>query len=263
MKQDKLSHAAGLVVEARLARRPLAQLPASCRVDDLEDAYETQDRANSILEARLGRRVGFKIGGTTESMRRYLKAPEPMGGEVFASTVHESGARLGFEDYLRPGIETEIAVRLARPLPARPAPYGREEVGEAIGTVMAAIELVDDRYEDFAAIGAPTLIADNVFNAACILGEELADWRHLLLDQLQARTFIGGAQVAQGMSDALLGHPLDALAWLANRRAAQHRGLDAGAFVSLGSITPVQWLAAPGTARIEVDGLGTVELTLV
>lgn len=263
MDRKGLCDAAALVATARLERRKLPRLPAACGVDDLDDGYRVQERANCLLEERLGKRVGFKIGGTTESMRRYLRIAEPLGGEVFASDVHENGARLAFADRVRPGIETEIAVRLARPLRARPARYGREEVAEAVDTMMAAIELVDDRYEDFAAAGGPTLVADNVFNAACILGEELSGWRHLALDRLLARTLIDGSEVARGTSDALMGHPLDALVWLANRRSAQGHGLDAGAFVSLGSITPVQWLAAPGTARIEVEGLGAVEVTLV
>lgn len=262
MDQKNLSDAAALVARARIEGQALARLPDWCCVHDLDDAYEAQERANCLLESSLGPRVGFKIGATAESMRRYLGMDEPAGGEVFASTVHVSGASIAFARLQRPGIETEIAVRLVRPLPARPARYSREEVGEAVGAVMAAIEVVDDRYTDFRAAGAPTIIVDNVFNAACILGEELADWRHLQLDQLQARTFLDGALVAEGTSDALLGHPLDALAWLANRRAAQGRGLDAGAFVSLGSITPVQWLARPAGARIEVDGLGEVSVRL-
>ena len=153
-------------------------------------------------------------------------------------------------------------VRLGQDLPPRPAAYGRDEVAAAVAEVMAAIELVDDRYQDFVRIGAATLIADNAFDAGSLLGPPVMDWRPLDLGNLQARTLRDGAVIAEGRSDALLGHPLKALAWLANRRSSLGLGLAAGTFVSLGSITPVEWVAAPARYRIEVEALGSVEVTV-
>ena len=194
-----------------------------------------RQHANALLEAKLGRRVGHKIGGTTEAMRRYINVPEPLAGEVFAAQVHADGATVRRTDFVRLGIETEIAVRLGGDLPARDLPYGRDEVANAVASFHAAIELVDDRYVDFATIGGPTQIADNAFDAGSVLGEPVTDWRNLDLGGLTARTFREGALIASGLSDALLGHPLDALAWLANRRARLGWGLAAGAFVTLGT----------------------------
>jgi 2-keto-4-pentenoate hydratase len=227
-----------------------------------DEGYAVQAAANARLAATLGPVVGHKIGGTNKAMRGWIGFDEPVGGEVFASTVHASGVTLAHDNFLRPGIETEIAVRLAHALPARPEPWTRPEVEAAVGEVMAAIELVDDRYQDFRTAGPATIIADNAFNAASILGEPARGWRGLALDRLAARTFIDGALVAEGTSDALLGHPLAALLWLAERRRRLGLGLAAAAFVSLGSITPVQWLDGPAQARIEVAGLGVVRVTL-
>ncbi len=262
MRDGDIDKAAAFVIEARLARRRLKALPAALEVTRLEHGYAIQDHANVRLAARLGQRVGYKIGGTTEAMRAYIRVPEPIAGEIFESTVHPSGARLRLADYVRPGIETEIAVRLAMPLPRRARPYGVEEVGEAVGSVMPAIELVDDRYEDFRTMGAPLMIADNAFNAGSVLGAPTSDWRGLPLDRLNARTRIDGRLVAEGPSSELMGHPLAALTWLANRLSSLDRGLEAGCFVSLGTITPVQWVSEPCRVRIEIESLGAVELTL-
>jgi 2-keto-4-pentenoate hydratase len=260
MDAEALAAAAGTVATARLAGRRLGRLEA---LASLEDGYAVQAVANARLEAALGPRVGHKIGGTTADMRRYLAVEEPMAGEIFARQVHPDGAEVRRDGFLRLGIETEIAVRLGRDLPPRDRPYGRADVAAAVAEVMAAIELVDDRYEDFATIGAATLIADNVFDAGSILGEPAAGWRALDLGALAARTIRDGALLAEGRSDALYGHPLDALAWLARRRSTLGLGLAAGTFVSLGSITPAQWADAPGRYRIEVEGLGAVELEAV
>ena len=259
MDEAKLATAALAVVETRLAAGRLARLGG---LSSLEDGYLVQQRANGLLEGRLGARVGHKIGGTTAAMRRYIHAPEPLGGEIFARQLHPDGATIRRADHVRLGIETEIAVRLAVDLPPRPRPYGRAEIADAVASMMAAIELVDDRYVDFTTIGAPTLVADNAFDAGSILAPPVASWRGLALDRLTARTFRDGKLVAQGCSDTLLGHPLDALAWLANLRSRLGWGLAAGTFVSLGSITPVQWVEQPSAWLIEVESLGAASVTV-
>lgn len=259
MDEQVLAAAAERVARCRLKREPLPRLDG---VSSLLDGYAVQERANALLERHLGHRVGHKIGGTTETMRRYIRAPEPLAGEIFERQVHEDGGTVARADFRRLGIETEIAVRLALALPPRPLPYSRAEVGEAVGEMMAAIEIVDDRYTDFTTVGAATLIADNAFDAGSVLGSPAPDWRRLDLAALTARTFEDGTLLATGRSDALLGHPLDALAWLADHRSSLGLGLAAGNFVSLGSITAVHWVTRPATFRIVVEGLGEVSLTV-
>lgn len=255
MNGAELTAAADRVVEARLARRRLSRLAG---VDSLEDGYAVQQRANARLEQALGRRVGHKIGGTTETMRRYINVPEPLGGEVFAERVHANGAEVRRADYVRLGIETEIAVLLATDLPPRTARYGREDVAGAVAACAASIELVDDRYDDFRTIGGPTQIADNAFDAGVVLGAPVAGWRSLDLAALVGRTWRDGEVLAEGRGSALLGHPLDALAWLATKRSLLGLGLAGGTFVTLGTITPVVWVDGPATYRIEIEALGDV-----
>ena len=65
-----------------------------------------------------GALVGYKIGCTSAVMQQYLDIPHPCGGGVFAKGVHDSGVRLRAADFVRVGVECEIAVRLARDLVA-------------------------------------------------------------------------------------------------------------------------------------------------
>ena len=224
-----------------------------------EDAgYAVQADANVVLEQTLGPVAGHKIGATAEGMRQLLNVPGPIAGDVFSRTVQAQRATLRLGHYVRPGVETEIAVRIARDLSPDEAPWTVERIGAVVAAVMPAIEIVDDRYVDFKSAGAGTIIADNAFNAGSILGPETKDWQGLALDRLTARTIIDGKEVATGLSDELLGHPLRALVWLADRYAGLGRTLEAGRFVSLGTITPVQWITGPCDIRIEVEELGGV-----
>ena len=241
------------VVENRIKGGRLAGLGL-----DEAAGYAVQADANVVLEQTLGAVAGHKIGATAEGMRRLLNVPGPIAGDVFTKTVHRGSATLRLGHYVRPGVETEIAVRIARDLTPDEAPWTVERIRAVVAAVMPAIEIVDDRYADFKAAGAGTIIADNAFNAGSIIGSETTDWQGLALDRLTARTIIDGKEVATGLSDELLGHPLKALVWLADRYAGLGWTLKAGRFVSLGTITPVQWIAGACEVEIEVEGLGSV-----
>ncbi|MEZ5904083.1 MAG: hypothetical protein R3C69_02915 [Geminicoccaceae bacterium] len=93
---------------------------AGGRLDGLaigeDEGYAVQEAANAALAGKLGAIAGHKIGATAEGMRKLLNVPGPIAGDVFASTVHEKRATLRLADYVRPGLETEIAVRIGRDL---------------------------------------------------------------------------------------------------------------------------------------------------
>ena len=217
-----------------------------------------QDALHAALTAAgHGALAGHKIGCTTPVMQRFLRIPNPCAGGVFAATVRHLEAEFRHADFLHVGVECEIAVRLAHDLPAGRAPYDRATVGAAVGACMAAIEVVEDRYEDYRALDVPTLIADDFFNAACVLGPPVAAWRDLDLAALRGRMRIIGADVGTGRGGDILGHPLEALAWLANALVARGRGLEAGEFVLLGSVVETRWVGAGDRVEVEIEGLGS------
>jgi 2-oxo-3-hexenedioate decarboxylase/2-keto-4-pentenoate hydratase len=111
-------------------------------------------------------------------------------------------------------------------------------------------------------LGVPSLIADNFFNAGCVLGAPVKKWRALDLANLAGTAFVDGRPVGKGTGAMVLGHPLDALAWLANAFAHRGRPLRAGCFVLLGSLVATQWLRPGEQFRVEIESLGTLELAL-
>ena len=123
---------------------------------------------------------------------------------------------------------------------------------------MAAIEVVEDRYENYRSLDTPTLVADDFFNAACVLGAPVEAWRELDLAAIRGRMTINGAEVGAGSGGDILGHPLEALAWLANALGARGRHLEAGTFVLLGSVVQTRWVDAGDLVEVEIEGLGRV-----
>jgi 2-oxo-3-hexenedioate decarboxylase/2-keto-4-pentenoate hydratase len=264
MVKSTTRQAAEWLLSKRLSLSPIGPLPPALAPRSLTEGYAIQAELNQLLvHAGMGEPVGYKIGCTTPVMQRFVSIDQPCAGRLFSRAVVGRHARIPRHGFVRLGIECEIAVRLNRDLPARRQPYDREAISEAVGEVMAAIELVDERYQDFRSLGVPTLVADDFFNAGCVLGEPVADWRDLDLAALRGRVRINGTEVGSGLGELVMAHPLNALAWLANAQV-EHRlpGLKAGEFVMLGSVVETQWLSAGDRVRIAIDGLGEVALDL-
>jgi 2-oxo-3-hexenedioate decarboxylase/2-keto-4-pentenoate hydratase len=251
--------AATALAEARLSGTRLPGLPEAVRPADERAGYRVQEAAHGILAARgLGAIAGHKIGCTTPVMQRFLGIDHPCAGGVFATRVFHASVELAFDSFCHVGIETEIAVVLARDLPPRGEPYTRDEVRDAVAAVAAAIEIVDDRWIDYKRVDAPTLVADDFFNDASVLGA-LHRFRGTPdLGALRGATRINGAEAGRGVGADVLGHPLNALAWLANQLAARGPGLRAGEFVSTGSVVETKWMARGDAVEVEIEGLGAV-----
>jgi 2-keto-4-pentenoate hydratase len=260
---DRIEKAADCLARARLDRVPLARLPDDLRPRDETEAYAVQRASHRRLTAAgLGEVIGYKIGCTTPIMQTYLAIDHPCAGGMFAAAAHQEHADLGSADFRLLGVECEIAVRLSADLPVDGAHYARETVAEMVASCMAAIELVDDRYQDYRALDTPTLIADDFFNAGCVLGREVEDWRALDLAALAGRMVVNGNEVGRGRGSDVLGHPFEALAWLAGKAAQDGQPLRAGEVVLLGSVVQTMWLQPGDHVAIEIERLGTASLQL-
>jgi 2-keto-4-pentenoate hydratase len=204
---------------------------------------------------------GFKIGATGRRMQQYLGLGGPAAG-FMPGPLHASGATLRFADYIKPGAECEVAVRLAHDLP--PGSCTPAEAAGAIGELMAGIEIVENRYGDLAELGTPTLIADQMFHAAGVIGAPGPDWHGLDVPALAGSITIDGTLREQGIAADLLDHPWNCLAWLAGSEVARaFGGLRAGQVILLGSVTPPIWLDGPAQVTVAFPPLPAVSVTLV
>jgi 2-keto-4-pentenoate hydratase len=172
--------------------------------------------------------------------------------------VHHLDAVFRHADYVRPGVECEIAVRLGDDLEPDAAPFERGAVEAAVESVMAAIEIVDDRYRHWPSLGLPTLIADDFFASACVLGGERLEWREVDLASVSARMTVNGVEVGSGLGADILGDPLSALVWLADRCARNGHSLRAGDIVLLGSVVQTYWVDRADEVVVENIPFGDV-----
>jgi 2-oxo-3-hexenedioate decarboxylase/2-keto-4-pentenoate hydratase len=253
--------AAETIAAARRNRIPLAPLAGDAAPKSEAEGYRIQEAVHGLLAADFGALVGYKIGCTSKVMQQYLEIPHPCGGGVFAKGVFGSGASLSTKDFVRVGVECEIAVKLARDLAPGEAPFTAEWVAESIEAYHPAIEIVDDRYVDWQTLGAPALVADDFFAAGCVLGKPLARVAAPDLLEVAGRALVNGLEVGRGTGADVLGHPHNALAWLANHLARDGRSLRAGQIVLTGSLVRTLWLNPGDKVVMELERLGRVEAT--
>lgn len=261
LSKEALATAADQIARARKhPAAPIGHMPPGSAPRDLLEAMQLQDVSNaSLSHGGLGEVVGTKIGCTTKVMQEYLGMIEPCTGAIFETTLHENQATLQFDSYLHVGVECEIAVRLSRDILAAHAPHTMESLSKAIGSVHAAIEIVDDRYVDFAARKPDwmTWVADNFFGAGAVIGPAVEDWRRLDLAATEGTMRINDKLVGSGFGkDIINGHPLEALVWLANEAGRSNRDLPAGWLVMLGSVVQTKWVAKGDFVKVDVAGLG-------
>lgn len=241
-------------------RRPIDVLPPDLHPASLDEGYAIRAAYERIEAAGpRGPVAGFKIAITTKVMQELCGIDEPCYGAIFAREVHHGTARLNGADYCRLAIEAEIAVRLGADLPDG---RDRDRVAGAVESCMAAIELLEDLHYDYKRLNGAALVAGNAWNAGIVLGPPVADWRRLDLAALGGTLAINGREIGRGVGADALGHPLNALAWLADRRAAEGNPLKRGQVVMTGSLVATQYPVAGDRCVVAIDGLGEAELAV-
>lgn len=255
--------ASDLLAHARIKMQRLAELPAAVRPQSADDAYAVQaDLIPQLLAHFGGTAIGFKIACTNEIAQRQLHVDSPFFGRLLSATTQDSPARITSGEYFMRVMEAEFAFKMASALPPAAAPYTRDQVADAVEGVMPGIEVVDSRFDSWTTVGTPSLIADNACHAAWIRGPLVTDWRNIDLAAQKVRLIINGQLKDEGSGAAVLGHPLNALTWLANALNARGLGLRAGDCITTGVTTDI-YLAGPGD-RVTADfgSVGVVELTI-
>ena len=258
MDNNKYQDAAQFLYQAHRDGKPFEPLPGELSPTTIDEGYGIQEAFQGLLAPERGPVAGYKIALTTPEMQKMVGYPAPCFGVLFQGLVTTSPATVASSDYGRLGAECEMAVRLGRDLPASGAPYSRDQTAAAVGSVMAAFELVDDRSADYTNIHFFSLVADNAWNAGVVLGPEVTGWQGLDLGDNCGVMTINEQEAGRGYGRDVLGHPLEALTWLANELAGRGRGLSAGMVVMTGSIVSTKFLNPGDEARFAVDGLGEI-----
>jgi len=227
----------------------LPALPTSCRPLTRPEGYAVQ---LEMMKVSGRSQFGWKIAATSAAGQAHIGVDGPLAGRLLNGQIDSSGAEVALGNTQMRVAEPEFAFRMARDLPPRAAPYSVREVLDAVDTLHPAIEVPDSRYENFAKVGGPQLIADNACAHRFVLGAATAcNWRKLDLRAHEVHAEVIGRYAREGIGSNVLAGPDLALAWLANELSALGLTLAGGQVVTTGTcMTPLE--IQPGD-RVHVD----------
>jgi 2-keto-4-pentenoate hydratase len=258
LSDDARREAAHALATAERDRAPIPPLRETYPDIAAGDAYEIQ-LINIRRRLADGATVhGHKVGLSSKAMQEMMGVDEPDYGHLLSDMQVFEDVPVSAGRYCYPRVEVEVAFVLGATLPGEGCT--EDDVIAATEAVAPAIELIDSRIADWN-IRIGDTIADNASSAGYVLGPDRVKPTDIDLLTIDARLMNNGEQVAEGRSDAVLGNPVTAVAWLARKVASFGVTLEAGHVILPGSVHRAIDVVPGDDFEAVFDGLGTVRLS--
>ncbi|AGW90000.1 4-oxalocrotonate decarboxylase [Ralstonia pickettii DTP0602] len=257
LTQETIASLAELLENAELQREAVPKITDDHPDMDWDDAYAIQDAIRARKEGRGTRIAGLKMGLASFAKMRQMGVSEPVYGFLTDYGACMDGAAIDTGTLIHPKIEAEIAFVLKAPLKGPGCHIG--DVLAATDFVVPAVEVIDSRYENFR-FDLKSVIADNTSSARFVVGGSHRSAQGLDLKNLGVVLEKNGEVVATAAGAAVLGHPANSVAMLANMLGARGRELPAGTFIMTGGVTEAIAVAAGDNITVRYQHLGTVSM---
>ena len=225
---------------------------------DVADAYSVGLAVRDIKLAN-GRTVkGHKIGLTSKAMRDLTGASEPDYGFIFDNWFTLEGATVQRSAMNRPLVEVELAFVMGQEL--KGPSVNAADVIRATDFILPALEVVDSRYKG----RGNNLLVDSISDAATcgfvVLGGNPVKLADVDVRRLSASLSINGQVLESGTASAVMGNPINAVVWLANKLHEFGVAMQPGDVILSGSFVKAIPFGAGDTIVALYDKLGEVTL---
>lgn len=258
LSEDVRREVADTLAEAERTRSPVPPLRETYADLDVVDAYEIQ-LLNIRRRLAAGATVlGHKVGLSSLAMQEMMGVDEPDYGHLLSDMALAEDTPVSVGRFCMPRVEVEVAFVLGATLPG--AECTEADVLAATEYVAPSIELIDSRIRGWD-IKIGDTIADNASSAGFVLGADRVKPADIDLLRIDARLMRQGERVAAGRSDAVLGNPVVAVAWLARKVASFGVTLEAGHVIMPGSVHRAIDVHPGDHFEAVLDGLGSVRLS--
>jgi 2-keto-4-pentenoate hydratase len=262
MDAKEIADLADRIAEARRSHKVMGFLAADTASLSEADSYKVQFAVHDRLAGHGDRIAGWKVALTLPTQYQPLKLSGPVFAGIYQSGVRPTGAVFEKGWPIKAGIECEMVARMSKDVTDGGTPYTAETIKPFVANFYCGSEVVENRYSDVTKVSGPGRIADDVLQAACIIGTEIKDWQKLDFAGVKGRSLFEDKEIGAGPGTNVMGGALISLAWLANTLIKHGKSLQAGDVILTGSVHPPVFLPGPGTAKTEFVGLGGAQITV-
>ena len=247
--------------KAEKSRTQLGHFSREFPAMDISDGYMIQREWVRMKLAEGRTTIGHKIGLTSRAMQRSSNVNEPDFGALLNDMLFEDGRDIPMARFIEPRVEVELAFILGKPL--RGPGCTVFDVLNATDHVVPAIEIIDARIarldkETGATRKVFDTISDNAANAGLVLGGRPVRPHDVDLRWVSALLYRNAVIEESGVAAAVLNHPANGPAWLANKLAAYDEALEPGEIILGGSFTAPVFASAGDTFHIDFGPLGSI-----
>jgi 2-oxo-3-hexenedioate decarboxylase len=257
LEKRELENIAKLLHEARLNARPVTQLSKQNITLTRDEAYQVQEAGLRLREAMGEKRIGLKMGLTSEGKRRQMNLDSPLYGELTSKMKIDSIGRVDISKSIHAKIEPEIAFMTGFDLDGD---VTREQVLEATQAVCACLEILDSRYEQFKYFSMEDVIADNSSSSHFVTGPWVEKFKGIDLRGLNMKMSVNGELVHEAVSSEISGDPVVSVIELCRLLKMRGRILPAGSIVLAGAATAAVPLQKGMIVKLEVDSLPELQV---
>jgi 2-oxo-3-hexenedioate decarboxylase len=258
MEKALIRNIARHLLNAEEEKREVSKITIEHPELTVEFAYDVQEQIVQMKLEQGHQIVGPKMGLTSQAKMKQMNVNEPIYGYIFDNMVVNS-QEISLKDYIHPKVEAEIAFVLGKDIEG-PGVTGAQVLA-ATQFVTPALEIIDSRYENFN-FTLPDVIADNGSSSGVVFGSAIKCHNDMDLDLLGVTLSINGQIRDLGAGAAVVGHPANSVAMLANMLSRKGLKLKAGEIILTGGITGALLLSPGDTVSARFDGLGSVDFNV-
>ena len=243
------------LLEAYRTGEPVAPLVSTFPGLTIDDAYRIQLAQVAVWMAQGRRVLGRKVGLTSPAMQAQMKVSQPDFGHLMDDMFFAEHDPVPAARFLQPRAEPEVAFVLSRDLAGPGVTVAA--AAAAVDFVLPALEIIDSRIADWQ-IGIVDTISDNASSGGVVLGSTARRIGEVDLRLGGCVLHRNGEIAGTGAGGAVLGSPLNSLAWLANTLGERGESLHAGQVILPGSITASIPFEPGDVITATMAGLGSV-----
>jgi len=266
LQQSQIEDLADRLNGAEQTRTQVTQFSRIFDGMTIDDSYAIQKAWVERKIAAGQKVIGHKIGLTSRVMQRAVNITEPDYGVLLDQMIYHDGQKIPINHFIEPRVEVEIAFQLKKPLSGPNCSI--VDVLNCTDYIMPAIEIIDARIERIDSQGRGTrtvldTISDNAANAGIILGGRPMRPDAIDMRWVAAILYRNGEIEETGVGAAVLNHPANGPAWLANRLARFNVNLNAGEIILGGSFTAPVFVRPGDSFHADYGPFGSIGVQFV